>query len=280
MTLPDLIMYGLETMSKNLISVEENLNQLNSKDSLSVLENSFKRTHLFIKKQTEETLSLLNEICDIYLLGKTSTQDKQKIKELSVGDELDGYSVVQIDSLGKGVKEVHVSIGPSDNDRRSFFLLDESTKEKINPQLHQYLEAWNGRYKMDTGSRVKEHLMKELIDKRLCPPRDKSYYEKLVKHSIAWPLEYEVLYPVDKTNFKERFQQMIEIHGGAPKNLLPFSAKLMNYVKPEDKKDLSNWLATEQGFSEDNAVSKILSKWVEEKMIEKTKRNGHPPRGE
>jgi len=293
-SIQELLALGLKTLQTEDKKLNKSLEEYKSRNFDDNIQNIFEKMLETAKLNNEELLSKMSVICDTYLtlqekeqqLNEKSRLEKiqnKSIKPLTIGDVLGSDKVVDVYKISKSIYQATLADNTNSGifSVDSYFVVDNSITSKINPELIQYLNDTGERSVISTSSRVVPHLMKELIDKGFCPPRDNEYYQQLVLHTEANPLKYEGLYPVTKYDFKNKLKQICEIDKDFNHDVLTMGKQLLAMAKENDKKQISKWLRDDIGCSDEKSLRTVFTNWVSEKEIkQEKKKDGYPPRGD
>lgn len=280
-TLKELFFLAKETLEKEKQSLDEMLEKFNKKDNKEQFISVFGNLFQSAKDNNTELINKMDVIYDAYIKEPTQQTKKiPKVQPLKVGDSIGDEIVQDVFEMAKGVYQAtlmkNINEGPG-----TYFILDKNIVEKLNPELHQFLEEKDEHSIFETSSRTTPHIIKELIDKKLCPPRDNEYYHQLVLHTQNNPLKYEVLYPVTKYNFKNKLKQICEIDKDFNHDVLTMGKQLLSFATENDKREISRWLRDDVGCDDEKLLRNVFSNWVSEKEIkQEKKKDGYPPRGE
>jgi len=280
-TLKELFFLAKETLEKEKQSLDEMLEKFNKKDNKEQFISVFGNLFQSAKDNNTELTNKMDVIFEAYIKEPTQQTKKiSKVKPLKVGDSIGDEIVQDVFEMAKGVYQAtlmkNINEGPG-----TYFILDKNIVEKLNPELHQFLEEKDEHSIFETSSRTTPHIIKELIDKKLCPPRDNEYYHQLVLHTQNNPLKYEVLYPVTKYNFKNKLKQICEIDKDFNHDVLTMGKQLLSFATENDKREISRWLRDDVGCDDEKLLRNVFSNWVSEKEIkQEKKKDGYPPRGE
>ena len=293
-SIQELLALGLKTLQTEDKKLNKSLEEYKSRNFDDNIQNIFEKMLETAKLNNEDLLSKMSVICDTYLtlqekeqqLNEKSRLEKiqnKSIKPLTIGDVLGSDKVVDVYKISKSIYQATLADNTNSGifSVDSYFVVDNSITSKINPELIQYLNDTGERSVISTSSRVVPHLMKELIDKGFCPPRDNEYYQQLVLHTEANPLKYEGLYPVTKYDFKNKLKQICEIDKDFNHDVLTMGKQLLAMAKENDKKQISKWLRDDIGCSDEKSLRTVFTNWVSEKEIkQEKKKDGYPPRGD
>ena len=94
-------------------------------------------------------------------------------------------------------------------------------------------------------------------------------------------MKYEVLYPVTKSNFKNKLKKLYEIDKHINHDVLTMGKQLLSFAIEDDKREISRWLRDDVGCDDEKTLKNVFSNWVSEKEIkQEKKKDGYPPRGE
>lgn len=293
-SIQELLALGLKTLQTEDKKLNKSLEEYKSRNFDDNIQSIFEKMLETAKLNNEELLSKMSVICDTYLtlqekeqqLNEKSRLEKiqnKSIKPLTIGDVLGSDKVVDVYKISKSIYQATLADNTNSGifSVDSYFVVDNSITSKINPELIQYLNDTGERSVISTSSRVVPHLMKELIDKGFCPPRDNEYYQQLVLHTEANPLKYEGLYPVTKYDFKNKLKQICEIDKDFNHDVLTMGKQLLAMAKENDKKQISKWLRDDIGCSDEKSLRTVFTNWVSEKEIkQEKKKDGYPPRGD
>ena len=280
-TLKELFFLAKETLEKEKQSLDEMLEKFNKKDNKEQFISVFGNLFQSAKDNNTELINKMDVIYDVYIKEPTQQTKKiSKVQPLKVGDSIGDEVVQAVFEMAKGVYQAtlmkNINEGPG-----TYFILDKNIVEKLNPELHQFLEEKEEHAIFETSSRTTPHIIKELIDKNLCPPRDNEYYHQLDLHIQKNPLKYEVLYPVTKSNFKNKLKKLYEIDKHINHDVLTMGKQLLSFAIEDEKEEISRWLKDDVGCEDKKLLKKVFTKWVLEKEIKQEKnKDGYPPRGE
>ena len=238
------------------------------------------------KDKNTNLLSKMNLVYETYISEpkpKQLAKKISKVKPLKIGDFVGDEMVQDVFKVSNGVYQATLAknmykgafaVG-------TYFVLDKNIVKKLNPELHQFLEDKGEFSIFETSSRITPHIIKYLIDKKLCPPRDNEYYQLLELHTEKNPLKYEVLYPITKYGFKNKLKQIYEIDKHINNDILSIGKKLLSLATEYDKKEISEWLKNDMGCEDENSLKKLFTNWVSEKEIKQQKKiDGYHSRGE
>lgn len=282
--LKELFSLAKETLEKSKEELDKSINNLYQNDNKEQLVNIFEKLFQKAKRNNTELINKMDVIYEAYIKEPTQQTKKiSKVKPLKIGDSIGDEVVQDVFEMAKGVYQAALmkNINEDDFAPGTYFVLDKNIVEKINPELHQFLEEKEERAIFETSSRTTPHIIKELIDKKLCPPRDNEYYHQLVLHTQKNPLKYEVLYPVTKYNFKNKLKQICEIDRDLNHDVLTMGKQLLSLATENDKREISRWLRDEVGCEDEKTLKNVFSNWVSEKEIkQEKKKDGYPPRGD
>lgn len=283
-SLKELFSLARETLEKSKEELDKSINNLYQNDNKEQLVNILENLFQTAKKNNTELINKMNVIYDAYIKEPTQQAKKiSKVKPLRIGDSIGDEIVQDVFEMAKGVYQATLmkNINEGVFTSGTYFVLDKNIVEKLNPELHQFLEEKEERAIFETSSRTTPHIIKELIDKKLCPPRDNEYYHQLVLHTQNNPLKYEVLYPVTKYNFKNKLKQICEIDKDFNHDVLTMGKQLLSFATENDKREISRWLRDDVGCDDEKTLKNVFSNWVSEKEIkQEKKKDGYPPRGE
>lgn len=280
-TLKELFFLAKETLEKEKQSLDEMLEKFNKKDNKEQFISVFGNLFQSAKDNNTELINKMDVIYDAYIKKPTQQTKKiSKVQPLKVGDYIGDEVVQDVLEMAKGVYQAtlmkNINEGPG-----TYFILDKNIVEKLNPELHQFLEEKEEHAIFKTSSRTTPHIIKELIDKNLCPPRDKEYYHQLDLHIQKNPLKYEVLYPVTKSNFKNKLKKLYEIDKHINHDVLTMGKQLLSFAIKDEKEEISRWLKDDVGCEDEKLLKNVFTKWVLEKeIIQEKNKDGYPPRGE
>ena len=238
------------------------------------------------KDKNTNLLSKMNLVYETYISEpkpKQLAKKISKVKPLKIGDFVGDEMVQDVFKVSNGIYQATLAknmykgafaVG-------TYFVLDKNIVKKLNPELHQFLEDKGEFSIFETSSRITPHIIKYLIDKKLCPPRDNEYYQQLELHTEKNPLKYEVLYPITKYGFKNKLKQIYEIDKHINNDILSIGKKLLSLATEYDKKEISEWLKNDMGCEDENSLKKLFTNWVSEKEIKQQKKiDGYHSRGE
>ena len=283
-SLKELFSLARETLEKSKEELDKSINNLYQNDNKEQLVNILENLFQTAKRNNTELINKMNVIYDAYIKEPTQQAKKiSKVKPLRIGDSIGDEIVQDVFEMAKGVYQATLmkNINEGVFTSGTYFVLDKNIVEKLNPELHQFLEEKEERAIFETSSRTTPHIIKELIDKKLCPPRDNEYYHQLVLHTQNNPLKYEVLYPVTKYNFKNKLKQICEIDKDFNHDVLTMGKQLLSFATENDKREISRWLRDDVGCDDEKTLKNVFSNWVSEKEIkQEKKKDGYPPRGE
>ena len=280
-SLKELFSLARETLEKSKEELDKSINNLYQNDNKEQLVNILENLFQTAKRNNTELINKMDVIYDAYIKEPTQQAKKiSKVKPLKIGDSIGDEIVQDVFEMAKGVYQAtlmkNINEGPG-----TYFILDKNIVEKLNPELHQFLEEKEEHAIFETSSRTTPHIIKELIDKNLCPPRDNEYYHQLELHIQKNPLKYEVLYPVTKSNFKNKLKKLYEIDKHINHDVLAMGKQLLSFAIEDEKEEISRWLKDDVGCEDKKLLKKVFTKWVLEKEIKQEKnKDGYPPRGE
>lgn len=280
-SLKELFSLARETLEKSKEELDKSINNLYQNDNKEQLVNILENLFQTAKRNNTELINKMDVIYDAYIKEPTQQAKKiSKVKPLKIGDSIGDEIVQDVFEMAKGVYQAtlmkNINEGPG-----TYFILDKNIVEKLNPELHQFLEEKEEHAIFETSSRTTPHIIKELIDKNLCPPRDNEYYHQLELHIQKNPLKYEVLYPVTKSNFKNKLKKLYEIDKHINHDVLTMGKQLLSFAIEDDKREISRWLRDDVGCDDEKTLKNVFSNWVSEKEIkQEKKKDGYPPRGE
>lgn len=232
----------------------------------------------------ENDTDIKNELMES-LLGPSEAHkvSKESTKELSVGDKLGEDTVSDLFWISDGVCQATLSrevngVGSAQN----YFVIDNSIINQLDEELKELVVSFDSKSVIENKS-YEPYILKELIEKRLMPPRDDEFIQQLDEYISVHPLKYEKLKPVDYLNFERKLQEIAEVDKAFNKTPFELGQQLIALVDESDRERLNIWLR-KQGCDSREHMAEVFDSWLnnkeQKKDITPKKNNGYPPRGE
>lgn len=222
------------------------------------------------------------------LFASDSISNRTEHQEIAIGNKIGVSTVTDVYRISDGVyqttleqtKENGVSVSGS------YFVLDSDIAKNLSEELKP-LVVLHGEYCVIENKNNEPYILKELIDKKLMPPRDNSFVQQLTEYIAAHPVKYASLYPVSTENFENNLRMLSEIDKDLHKTPLELGQKLLSMFHQDNKEEhkkseMNNWLKSKGCDSKEN-MEKVFSSWLHPKnpnVEKKQKKDGYPPRGD
>lgn len=245
------------------------------------LQDIFKKLY---ESNVEKSIQINNDMNKIFeKYHKDVSTEQKKIASLNIGDTVGNDTVKDVFEISKGVYQAVLAQGDEALlATASFFVLDKNIANELSPLTKDLLEN-RGNHFVIENKYNEPYIIRELIAKKLMPPRDNEYVEHLDEYIVNHPVKYAKLYPVNAYNFENRLKELSEIDKDFNKTFFELGRQLISMVDDYEKPKLNKWLISKGCTSKAN-MEKIFASWLSGKSLSKEnikqKDSGYPPRGE
>ena len=245
------------------------------------LQDIFKKLY---ESNVEKSIQINNDMNKIFeKYHKDVSTEQKKIASLNIGDTVGNDTVKDVFEISKGVYQAVLAQGDEALlATASFFVLDKNIANELSPLTKDLLEN-RGNHFVIENKYNEPYIIRELIAKKLMPPRDNEYVEHLDEYIVNHPVKYAKLYPVNAYNFENRLKELSEIDKDFNKTFFELGRQLISMVDDYEKPKLNKWLISKGCTSKAN-MEKIFASWLSDKSPSKEnikqKDSGYPPRGE
>ena len=245
------------------------------------LQDIFKKLY---ESNVEKSIQINNDMNTIFeKYHKDVSTEQKKIASLNIGDTVGLDTVKDVFEISKGVYQAVLAQGDGALlATTSLFVLDKNIANELSPLTKDLLEN-RGNHFVIENKYNEPYIIRELIAKKLMPPRDNEYIEHLDEYIVNHPVKYAKLYPVNTYNFENRLKELSEIDKDFNKTFFELGRQLISMVDDYEKPKLNKWLISKGCTSKAN-MEKIFASWLSGKSLSKEnikqKDSGYPPRGE
>lgn len=245
------------------------------------LQDIFKKLY---ESNVEKSIQINNDMNKIFeKYHKDVSTEQKKIASLNIGDTVGLDTVKDVFEISKGVYQAVLAQGDGALlATTSLFVLDKNIANELSPLTKDLLEN-RGNHFVIENKYNEPYIIRELIAKKLMPPRDNEYIEHLDEYIVNHPVKYAKLYPVNTYNFENRLKELSEIDKDFNKTFFELGRQLISMVDDYEKPKLNKWLISKGCTSKAN-MEKIFASWLSGKSLSKEnikqKDSGYPPRGE
>ena len=245
------------------------------------LQDIFKKLY---ESNVEKSIQINNDMNTIFeKYHKDVSTEQKKIASLNIGDTVGLDTVKDVFEISKGVYQAVLAQGDGALlATTSVFVLDKNIANELSPLTKDLLEN-RGNHFVIENKYNEPYIIRELIAKKLMPPRDNEYIDHLDEYIVNHPVKYAKLYPVNTYNFENRLKELSEIDKDFNKTFFELGRQLISMVDDYEKPKLNKWLISKGCTSKAN-MEKIFASWLSGKSLSKEnikqKDSGYPPRGE